>query len=303
MYEKLNRRQLLKTAAATMTSIAASGADNYKGKIIDTHVHFYDPTRSQGVPWPPATESLLYQRTLPDRFRAATKGFDITGVVVVEASAWLEDNQWLLELAEKDKLIVGIVGRLEPGASEFPKHLERFAKSRLFRGIRLNGAQIKSGLAKPVFVEHIQSLAAADLQLDAIGGQAMLPDLLKLSDQAPKLRIVIDHMPFDPPSDKSVLRDISKRGQIYSKVSGVLRNVLGRVPEDVETYRAGLDELWESFGPDRLIYASNWPVSDKMADYSIVMKVVREYFAGKGAQAAEAYFFKNSLAAYKWVTR
>ena len=58
--------------------------------------------------------------------------------------------------------------------------------------------------------------------------------------------------------------------------------------------------MWNVFGADRLIYASNWPVSNKLAPYGTVIAVVREYFAAKGAEASEKYFWKNSLAAYRW---
>ena len=297
-----NRRTFL-----TATGVSFAGgiveAAPYMGKIIDTHVHFYDPTRSQGVPWPSPKEPLLYQKTLPDRFRRATNGLRIAGVIVVEASGWLEDNQWLLDLAKNETLITGIVGRLEPGTAEFPKQLERFAKHELFRGIRLNGGYIKTGLANPRFFEDLGRLAATDLQLDAIGGPAMLPDLLHLADRIPKLRIVIDHMPFEEHGDRAVQKQLNSLKQIYSKVSGVLRNESGRVPADVSFYRAGLDQLWDIFGGDRLIYASNWPVSDKMAPYTTVLSVVRDYFSAKGLEAAERYFFRNSQAAYKWVDR
>ena len=68
-------------------------------------------------------------------------------------------------------------------------------------------------------------------------------------------------------------------------------------------YRDRLEELWGIFGENRLIYGSDWPNSDNWAEYPKGFRVVHEFFSKKGQAAAEKYFWKNSLAAYKWVHR
>jgi len=83
----------------------------------------------------------------------------------------------------------------------------------------------------------------------------------------------------------------------------VLRRLDGRVPEDLDFYRARLEELWSTFGEDRVLFGSDWPNSDQWADYAKVMHVVREFFRTKSRAAAEKYFWKNSVAAYRWVKR
>ena len=70
--------------------------------IIDTHTHFYDPSRPQGVPWPGPENELLYRTVLPEHYRQIAEPEGVTGTVVVEASAWLDDNQWILDLAKDD---------------------------------------------------------------------------------------------------------------------------------------------------------------------------------------------------------
>src|ERR1041385_4920670 len=104
--------------------------------IIDTHTHFYDPTRPQGVPWPEPTDELLYRRVLPEDYKALAVPEGVTGTVVVEASQWVEDNDWILGLAAEEPFIVGFVGNLQPGAEGFGENLDRFAANPLFRGIR-----------------------------------------------------------------------------------------------------------------------------------------------------------------------
>ena len=136
-------------------------------------------------------------------------------------------------------------------------------------------------------------------------------DLLRLTDRAPDLRLVIDHLPrLDPPKEAAPLRafrstiaELGKRPNIYAKLSGVLRPVNGRVPEDPAFYRDRLDELCGMFGEDRVLYGSDWPNSDNFGTYAQGFKVVYEYFTKKGTAAAEKYFWKNSVAAYRWVKR
>lgn len=87
--------------------------------IIDSHVHFYDPARPRGVPWPAPSETLLYRTVLPGPWSKMVRPLGVSGVIVVEASPWLEDNQWVLDLAREHPVIVGFVGHLDPGRPEF----------------------------------------------------------------------------------------------------------------------------------------------------------------------------------------
>jgi len=283
----VNRRKFL---AATTASLFAAPA----GGIVDTHIHLYDPTRPQGVPWPPKNDALLYKPVLPATFTAMVRPLGVTGTVVVEASAWLEDNQWILDLARDHRMIVGFVGHLEPGTEEFRNYLARFSKDRLFRGIRLNAGGINAGIERPAFLEDLQRLAGAGLMIDAIGSASMIPSLLTLTEKIPKLRIAIDHMPAEPPGwreKRAELRALAKSPQVYSKVSGVIG------------HKEWLAEVWEMFGPDRVMYGSNWPVSDRQAPYGEVLKTMQDFLSTKDAGTREKYFRRNSQACYNWTDR
>lgn len=288
----MQRRTFLTAAAATCLRAAAAPSP----RVVDTHLHFYDPSRPQGVPWPAKHEKVLYRTVLPAEFQKLTKPYGVTGAIVVEASPWLEDNQWVLDLAARNPIILGMVGHLEPGTPEFRNHLARFHRNPLFRGIRVNGTAIAKGLEQKAFLDDMGRLADADLELDAIGDAAMLPVLVRLIDRVPKLRIVINHLPFDWPSVPPALGELGQRPQVYAKVSGVLR-------KNAVNYNNSLDKLWNAFGADHLVYGSNWPVSDLVGPYKAVFQVVHDYFEKKGPEASEKYFWKNSLAAYRWIKR
>jgi L-fuconolactonase len=309
----MNRRTLL-FAAAGITGLGI-GAEAAPIPIIDTHIHLFDTTRAQGVPWPDKNDKVLYRPALPERYRRVTKGLGVVGAIEVEASPWLEDNQWVLDIAAKDTIIVGTVGDLEPGKTGFREHLERFQRNPLFRGIRygnLWNRNFREQLSRPEFIFDLKALAEAGLELDSANPDpALIEDLVRLTDRVPSLRVVVDHLPqLEPPRDsqarsayESNLRELGKRPQVYVKVSEVLRRVGGRVPTHLNFYRPRLDEIWEIFGEDRLLYGSDWPNSDQWGSYSQVLNVVRDYFSAKGQVVAEKFFWRNSIAAYQWVKR
>jgi len=283
--------------------------------IIDTHIHLFDPTRPQGVPWPDKNNAVLYKPALPDRYRKIAEPLGVVGAIEVEASPLVEDNQWVLDIAAKDKIIVGVVGDLEPGKPDFRKHFDRLHRNPLFLGIRcgnLWGRDLSVDMSSPQFITDLKILADAGLEMDVANPTPpLMASVLRLTDKIPNLRIVVDHLlQPDPPADpaarkayQATLRELGKRPHVFAKVSEVLRRVDGRVPEDLNFYRERLDELWEYFGQDRLMYGSDWPNSDIWEPYPKALQIAQEYFAAKGPGVAEKIFWKNSIAAYRWVHR
>jgi predicted TIM-barrel fold metal-dependent hydrolase len=282
--------------------------------VIDTHIHLFDTRRAGGVPWPPADNKILYQPALPDRYRKLAVPLGVVGAIEVEASPLLEDNQWVLDIAAKDKIIVGTVGSLDPGSSDFSRQLDRFHANPLFLGIRYGNlwGRDPRAISQAPFIAGAKKLAAAGLSLDSANPTPeLIRELLHLSDRVPELRIIIDHLPqMQPPAEakaktsyQSDLREFAHRTQVFVKISEVLRRVDGRVPLELSVYRARLDEISGVFGEDRVLFGSDWPNSDTWADYATGFKLVREYFTGKGRAAAEKYFWRNSARAYRWVKR
>lgn len=280
--------------------------------IIDTHTHFYDPTRKEGVPWPGKGDAALYKPTLPEHFRKVAVPEGATGTVVVEASPWLEDNQWLLDLAAKDPFLVGIVGNLRPGEENFAEHLARFAKNPLFRGFRINGGGVAMNLQ---FLPDLTLVAKHDLALDVNGGPSMLPHVARMAAKAPDLRIVINHLANVKNDGKAFdaewingMRACAAQKNVFCKVSALAENATrkdaaGLAPKETDYYAPLLDAVWTIWGEDRVIYGSNWPVSARAASYSDVQRVVAEYFGGKGKSVAAKFFAENARVAYKWVKR
>lgn len=274
---------------------AAAGPDT----VIDAAVHFYDTARPQGVPWPNRNSPVLYKPTYPDRYLAAIKPFTVNGVIAIEASPWLEDNLWLLDVAGRNPLIRAVVGNIQPGHPDFAAALDRFSRHPLFRGIRIGAGLVPRVLAQPQLLADLRRLSDKDLHLDIlVNAPSSYAEIANLAAQLPDLRIVVGHLPLD--SEKEALPHLAKHARVFAKVSGVVRRSGDRVPADASYYKPQLDELWDTFGPDRVIYASNWPASDMIALYPVVYQVILDYVSSKRKDEIEKFFWKNSLNAYKW---
>ncbi|MEO5998212.1 MAG: amidohydrolase family protein [Chitinophagaceae bacterium] len=314
----MNRRNFLSLAASASAAAALPSLgweEDPSIPIIDTHIHLFDTTRPKGVPWPNKNDGILYQPALPGRYRKIAMPLGIVGAIEVEASPWLEDNQWVLDIAAKDKLIVGTIGNLEPGKPNFRQLLERFQRNPLFRGIRYGNIwdrDLVRELSKPGFVSDLRILAEAGLTLDTANpNPALMAAVVRVTDQVPNLRVVIDHLPqMTVPEDATArrlleadLNELGNRPQVYVKISEVLQRVDGKIPQALSFYRGRLDELFGIFGEDRLLYGSDWPNSDQWLPFDVGLRLVREYFTSKSRVVAEKYFWKNSVAAYRWQKR
>jgi predicted TIM-barrel fold metal-dependent hydrolase len=322
---RIDRRAFLAGVAAV--AVPAAHAQAAEIPIIDCHIHLFDRTRAQnappgagrkgppdaakgGPPRPPRRSVMT-----PALYREIAVPQGVKGAIAIEASPRLEENDWVLETIEKDTIMVGYIGDLEPDKPEYRQYLEKYHKNPLFLGIRygtLWNRDLSAMLSNPEFVSGLKLLAQAGMVLETANQTPGLIDAtVRTTDKVPELRIVIDHLPqMEPPSDAAErgayernLRELAKRPQVWLKVSEVIRRVNGEVPTDPNFYKPRLDELFGIFGEDHVLFGSDFPNSDGWGTYETVMSLVRPYFMAKGRAIAEKYFWKNSIPAYRWVKR
>jgi len=311
----LDRRTFLASAANAAVFGAAPliSAEPDLIPIIDCHIHLFDQTRPQGAPYSGGGENK--EPALPARYRKLASPLGIVGAIEVEASPWIEDNLWVLEVEEREPLMVGTIGNLQPDKPEFPEYLERYHKNRLFLGIRygnLWGYNLVEQVANPTFIAGLKMLQQAGLALDTANlGPDLLPALIQASDRVPELRMIVDHVPalmwrVDASARVAVeqnLRELAKRPQVYCKISELMRIGNGQAVLDPAVYKPMLDQLFEMFGEDHVIFGSDWPNGTAVSNLPAIVQIVRDYFSAKGRRVAEKYFWRNSLAAYKWPRR
>lgn len=311
-FSQYSMRDIPATPKATIAEPALAQTPTPALRIVDTHTHLYDPTRPEGVPWPDEGTSL-YRPVYPKDWLALAEPHGARETVVVEASAWLEDNQWILDVAAANTCAVAFVGHLLPHEIDFPKYLKRFAANPIFRGIRVNGNDFLENSDKAEFQSGVKLLADMGLELDINASPESLPHAARLAANIPALRIVLNHVGSAGDAAhlteewRSGMKTLGQQKNVFCKVSALLEQTNestrrpGFAPRDTAYYKPILDHCWECFGEDRLIYGSNWPVCEKGGAYTDQLKVVSEYFGEKGRAASEKYFWKNALSAYQWV--
>src|SRR5262249_55514243 len=142
-----------------------------------------------------------------------------------------EDNQWVLDIARDDPIVVGLVGHLTPGTADFRQHLDRFANNPLFRGIRILDSQLAKGIEQAAFVDDLKRLAGHNLALDVNGGPGLLANLPRLAKLIPELRIAINHAANVANDGKSVdaawaagIKAAAQHRNVYCKVSALVEH-------------------------------------------------------------------------------
>ena len=313
MNHETTRRRFLSGLAVSALSAGTVGcgslvATEGSAGIVDTHTHFYDPTRPQGVPWPGRDDAFLYRPVLPPEFETLARPLGVTSTVVVEASAWEDDNAWVLGLADRHRSLIGMVGHLNPGEPGFPTALTRFQGDRRFRGIRIGGGQVVRALDDEGLRRDLARLAESGLAVDVLVGPEQLEAVARMAGALPNLTVVIDHCAnvrvdgkAPPAAWVDAVRRCAGHAQVVMKVSGLVEGTgrsRGDAPGDVAFYRPVLDVVYEAFGPDRVVYGSNWPVSARFASYETVFRIVETYFRAKGSTVADRYFTRNALRVY-----
>ena len=307
----MNRREFLGwTGALALPKAAAqSGAI----PIIDCHIHLFDQRRPQGAPYSAGPGNQ--EPALPARYRQIASPLGIVGAIEVEASPWVEDNLWVLEVEEPDTIMVGTIGNLQPDKPDFKEFLDRYHRNKLFLGIRygnLWGYNLVAQVSNPAFIDGLKLLQQADLTLDSANPKPdLIEALVRVTDKVPDLRIVVDHLPAllgrlnnsERAPVENNLRELAKRRQVYFKVSEVLRLKDGNPVTDTEVYKPMFDYFFETFGPDRLLFGSDWPNGIAVTNLPAIVAIAKNYFTAKGAAVAEKFFWKNSQRAYKWVAR
>jgi len=272
-------------------------------QIIDTHVHLYSLARPEGIGWIKKDDKVLYKDHLPAVHEPIAKANGVTGVVLVQAGQSLPDNQWNLDVtAHNKKLYRGVVGNLSLviGKDEFKPLFEKLCEDPRYVGYRISGRP-KNGI-DDAFYRDLKLTATAGKSVDILLGGYTLKEAAIIANKVPELRIIIDHfggvqLDGNPLTPEYVadFRAVSKSPNVYCKVSALYGRVKQQpAPKELSFYKPVLDLAFECFGEDRLIYGSDWPVTETTGDYASVLKLTRSYFDAKGVSVCEKLFHRNA---------
>jgi predicted TIM-barrel fold metal-dependent hydrolase len=299
--------------AAVDDYLASEKARGHRHPIIDTHIHFYQPSRPGGVPWPDCP-SALCRDVLPPEYKALAAANGIVASGVIEASPLVADNQWIQNLLGRDKFFIFFAGQLEIGSSGFIANLNRLSADPRFVGIRGYLWGPAEGITlSTAQLRDLRELARRGMTLDIISRADKNPkdQVEALCTTVPNLKIIIDHLggakgppPVDRDWEFSIRRLADVCPNLYMKFSSFYDmyapgDVPFLTPTDLPSYKAHFDVLRTAFGPDRLIWGSNWPVAELHGTIAGEIRLAEDYLAPLGETVRDKVMFRNALMFYR----
>jgi L-fuconolactonase len=270
---------------------------------IDSHQHFwrYHPT---GYPWIPP-QSALARDWLPADLEPLLSRHRIDASIAVQARQSLAETHWLLGLADAQPRIHGVVGWVDLRADDLESQLEVLASHPRLLGVR-HVAQSEPDdqfLARPDIIRGVRTLHGHGLTYDILIFARQLPAALKLVEACPDQTFVVDHIAKPDIAARhrepwsSLMGRLAEYPNVFCKVSGMITEADPQhwKPADLEPY---LQRVLDCFGPNRLLYGSDWPVCLLAGSYDQVHDLAATFFGSLSDSEQAAVFGGNALKAY-----
>lgn len=277
--------------------------------VVDTHIHFWDIDEPHGIGWPPEGHPL-HRTIMPRHYDAIAERNNVRGVVVVQSGSRLYENGWTLKAtASRSDRYVGVVGNLSGliGTDRFEETFTRLCEDPRYVGFRLSGKPLGDRFFNETVWRHLKMVADRGRTLDFLMvGHFTLEDVRRIARRLPGLKMILNHgggiKVTGARPEAAWVEDLKKTAafpDVYCKVSGLFDKAATRpAPKDVEYYRPNLDVLWEAFGEDRLVFGSDWPVTQLDGSLDEYKAMILAYFAPKGRDVCEKVFSRNALRFY-----
>ncbi len=272
--------------------------------IIDTHQHFwkYDPVNYS---WINDEMQVIRRDFLPGDLAVVVNEEKLQGTIAVQADQTEAETDWLLQLAAKNDFIKGVVGWVDLRSSHIEErlqHYQQFSKLKGFRHV-LQGEE-PSFMLQESFLNGISKLNEYGFAYDILIFPQHLEAALQLVKQFPQQRFVVDHVAKPTIKDSKIdewktgMQQLAKHKNVYCKISGMVTEADWKnwTAEQLKPY---IDTVAESFGIDRIMYGSDWPVCLVASSYNKWIETVKEYFSAYSAEDQEKVFSGNAIKFYQ----
>jgi L-fuconolactonase len=302
-------------AASNALAAKAKPTGGHAGPVVETHIHVYQVTRPGGVPWPPPANKVLYRDVRPADYEQMARKRGVIAAGIMEASPLFKDNLEIAEQIKANKFFTFYVAQLEVGAADFTPKLDELAKSPKCVGIRGFLWSPKLTL-DPKQVADLKELARRGMTLDIISRGDLNPKdkVIALAEAAPDLRIMIDHLggakgeKVDP-AWEAAIRKVAAHKNVFMKFSSFFdmfnpkatEDEGWKSPEALAAYKPHFDVLMDAFGPDRMIFGSNWPVVSLGGSFEKELALAEEYLQPLGKAVRDKVMYQNAQKFYRRV--
>jgi len=271
---------------------------------IDSHQHFWRYVPAD-YSWISNAMPDLKRDFLPEDLRPLLDKSGIDGSVIVQARQTLLETDWLLKLAEADEWIKGVVGWVDLQSPTVSAQLEAYAQYAKFKGVRhhVQDEADDQFMLRFEFLRGLALLHEFNLTYDILILSKQLPSAVEVVKRFPNQKFVLDHI-AKPLIRETVLapwerdiRELAAYRNVSCKVSGMVTEAAWKGWQAAD-FRPYLDVVFDCFGPDRLMFGSDWPVCTLAAPYEQVASIVRDYIQPLSPQMQTKIFGENAVAFY-----
>ena len=239
---------------------------HYERMRIDAHQHFWDPSLLT-YPWMPPQPSPLHRAYLPADLQPVLETHHFEGSVVVQAHHSLEEARWLLQQARENDFIKGVVAWVDLTDPQVGKALDELQRDARFKGVRhlVHDESDPRWLLRDDVMRRLGELERRDIPYDLLLRPVHLPLVLLLAERLPSLRMVIDHI-AKPPIATGEFDDWARKMEAVFPLTNVYCKLSGMITEadwknwSAANLRPYVIFVLEGFGPQRLMFGSDWPV-------------------------------------------
>jgi L-fuconolactonase len=271
---------------------------------LDSHQHFWS-YNSNEYGWISNDMEILQKDYLPDQLKAELSSIGFDGSVAVQARQSLEETQWLLDLAQQNSFIKGVIGWVDLCSPDVEKQLFQFSGNPKLVGIRhvIHDEPDDDFILMKSFLRGISYLKKFGLTYDILIFPRHLSNTIRFVSQFPEQIFILDHIAKPSIKDKKMSpwkEDIEKLARfrnVYCKLSGMVTeaNIKDWKQEELIPY---LDIVFDAFDINRLIIGSDWPVCKIAGSYKQIMHVVLDYIKTFSDQDKKKILGENAVKAY-----
>lgn len=270
--------------------------------VIDSHHHFWEIDRFD-YSWMPEGSPLATDYG-PEELKPLIANAGVDYTVIVQAVSSPDEARWLLELAEDNEFIAGVVGWVDLTDPEVGHTLDELQQSKCFVGVRhiWESEEDPGWIVNSGAINGLKELARRDLAFDFLAKPPNLPYIPQVMDQVPDLRAVVDHIAKPLIADHVVepwltdLRKVASINGVHCKVSGMITEA-DHQNWTVDDLRPYVHHVLGMFGSDRLMFGTDWPVCTLAGGYEQVVDTAREIL-GSLSPAAKADVFGGTAARF-----
>ncbi len=264
---------------------------------IDTHIHLYEPV---GLDWLNPDDSRLNRPHHAEQFKAVSADTPISLAIVVEAGTTMAHNEWMLRHADAEPTVAAVIGNLDLSDPETEAVLERFARNPKFRGLR-NRARGPVDFSDKTVQKNLQWLEARKMILETGLDPHMRKQIVSIARTYPELTIIINHMAdgrldADQQPQKwwlTLIQELGECPNVYCKLS--MFDAVFEHDYSLERLDVLFTPILDAFGPDRLLFGSNWPVSP---DYEGMVALFVQQLSSN-PELRSRILIKNPMQAYR----